>query len=532
MSAADRDPSERADVCVVGAGPAGALTAYWLAERGHGVVVLDAGPRFEFADRLGRMQRFQRPAFDWTDVWEMGGERDAYSSTGRLHYPLNTTRVKGVGGTTLHWLGLTPRLHEKDFEMESRYGLATDWPISYRDLRPYYAEAETEMGVSGAEDNPFAPPREEPFPMERFPPSYSDSLFGEACEELDIEMHSVPHARNSEPYDDRPGCQGYGTCAPVCPSGAKYDATVHVRKAEAAGARVIDRVPVQRLEHGPDGERVEAAVYATPDGTEHRQEARQFVIACGGIETPRLLLLSNSEAYPDGLANSSGTVGRYLMEHSFAGTDGLLMRDTNQHEIGFTTSECHQFYDHEEETPGSIKLEFFNDAGPSPVEVALGKGPWGDSLQSALEWELGNTLTVGALVEQLPDPTNRVTLDSSETDDHGNPAPEISWEVGDHAIAAMKRAHDLQRKILDRMGARITDQSDVHHPGPARHPMGTTRMGEDPAESVVDSRLRTHDLTNLTVASSSVFPTGGAMNPTLTIAALSLKAADHIHDDL
>ena len=145
----DRAPVPDADVCVVGAGPAGALVADRLATD-HEVVVLDAGPRFEFADRLGRMQRFQRPAFDWMDVWEMGGERDAYSSTGRLHYPLNTTRVKGVGGTTLHWLGLTPRLHEKDFEMESRYGLATDWPISYRDLRPYYAEAETEMGVSAS----------------------------------------------------------------------------------------------------------------------------------------------------------------------------------------------------------------------------------------------------------------------------------------------------------------------------------------------------------------------------------------------
>jgi choline dehydrogenase-like flavoprotein len=532
MSGADRGPSERADVCVVGAGPAGALTAYRLAERGHSVVVLDAGPRFEFADRLGRMQRFQRPAFDWTDVWEMGGDRDAYSSNGRLHYPLNTTRVKGIGGTTLHWLGLAPRFHEKDFEMESRYGLGTDWPISYRDLRPYYAEAEREIGVAGAQDNPFAPPRETSFPMKRFPLSHSDSLFGEACEDLGIEIHSVPHARNSEAYDGRPRCQGYGTCAPVCPSGAKYDATVHIRKAEAEGARVIDRAPVQRFGHGPAGERVEAAVYATPDGTEHRQEARQFVVACGGIETPRLLLLSKSDAHPDGLANSSGAVGRYLMEHSFAGTDGLLMQDTNQHEIGFITSESHQFYDHEETTPGSIKLEFFNDAGPPLVEVALGEGVWGDSLQNAIEGEFGNTLTVGALVEQLPDPTNRVTLDSSRTDDHGNPVPDISWDVGDHAVAAIERAHELQRRILNRMGARITGQSDPLRPGPARHPMGTTRMGADPAESVVDSRLRTHDLDNLSVASSSVFPTGGAMNPTLTIAALSLKAADNIHDDL
>ena len=529
---ATRTPSDRVDVCIVGSGPAGAVTAARLAARGHDVVVLEAGPRFDFADRQRRMERYLRPAHDWTDVWDMGGDRDAYTSSGNVDYPLNTTRVKGVGGTTLHWLGLTPRFHEKDFEMESRYGLGTDWPISYADLRPYYAAAESEMGVAGAEDNPFAPPREEPFPMERFPPSYSDSLFVEACEELDIAVHSVPQARNSEPYDGRSACQGWGTCAPVCPSGAKYDASVHVRKAETEGARVIDRAPVQRLEHGPAGERVEAAVYATPDGTEHRQEARQFVVACGGIETPRLLLLSQSEQYPDGLANSSGAVGRYLMEHAFAGTNALLIEETEQHKIGFITSECHQFYDHEEATPGSVKLEFFNYAGPSPLEAALGDGRWGTNLREAVDFEFGNHLQMGALVEQLPDPTNRVTLDPAETDDRGNPVPDVSWSVGDRVTASLEHAHSIQRRILSSMNTRITGQTDVYNPGAARHPAGTTRMGSDPEESVVDSRLRTHDLDNLTVASSSVFPTSGAMNPTLTIVALALKAVEHLHEDL
>lgn len=528
----DRTPSERVDVCVVGSGPAGALTAYNLASRGHGVVLLEAGERFDFADRRRRMEAFLRPGHDWLDVWNLGGERDAYSSSGSVHYPLNTTRVKGVGGTTLHWLGLVPRYHEKDFEMQTRYGLASDWPISYADLRPYYAEAERELGVAGATDNPFAPPREEDFPMEAFPPSYTDSLYGEACEVLDIEMHSVPNARNSEPFENRPTCQGYGTCVPVCPSGAKYDASVHVAKAEAAGAMVVDRVPVQRLEHDDAGERVEAAIYATPDGETHRQEARQFVVACGGIETPRLLLLSQSDAYPDGLANSSGAVGRYLMEHPFAGIGAVLDEDSRQHLIGFITSESHQFYDHEGKSPGSIKLEFFNDAGPAPVEAALSDGKWGDDLLESVRLDYGKHVSIGALVEQLPHPENRVTLDSSTTDDHGNPVPQIEWNLGSRAIETMGRAQEIQREILGEMGASVTWSSDVFNPRPAPHPMGTTRMGSDPAESVVDARCRAHDLSNLTIASSSVFTTGGAMNPTLTIAALSLKAAKHIDDDL
>ncbi|MEF8851227.1 MAG: GMC family oxidoreductase [Haloarculaceae archaeon] len=532
MSGTDRTPSERADVCVVGSGPAGALVAHSLAGRGHEVVVLEAGPRFDRERRQHQMAQFLRPAHDELEVWDMGGERDAYSSSGPLDYPLNETRVKGVGGTTLHWIGLVPRYHEKDFEMGSRYGLASDWPIGYADLGPYYAAAERELGVAGATDNPFEPPREEPFPMDAFPPSYADSLYGEACEELGIETHSVPHARNSEPYDDRAACQAYGTCDPVCPSGAKYDASVHVAKAEREGARVIDCAPVQRLVHGSDGEQVEAAVYATPDGETHRQTARQFVLAAGAVETPRLLFLSRSEQHPDGLANGSGAVGRYLMEHPFAGTEAVVPTDTRQHQVGFMTSESHQFYDHENDTPGSIKLEFMNSAGPSPVEVALGDGSWGDDLLTGVQLEFGNRAMVGALVEQLPDPTNRVTLDTSRTDDHGNPVPDIAWDVGDHAVATLRRAQAIQEEVIDEMEGRVTWSSNPRDPPPANHPMGTTRMGTDPAESVVDERLRTHDVANLTIASSSVFRTGGAMNPTLTIAALSLKAADHVHADL
>ncbi|MEF8852355.1 MAG: GMC family oxidoreductase [Haloarculaceae archaeon] len=528
----DRTPSDRVDVCVVGAGPAGAIAAARLAAAGHEVVLLDAGARVPPEERLRRMEYAQRPAHDWTDVWDMDAERDAYASTGDVDYPLNNTRVKGVGGTTLHWIGYTPRLHPKDFEMETRYGLAVDWPLSYADLRPYYAAAESEMGVAGAQDNPFAPPREESFPMDRFPPSHADTVLGEAAEAVGVEVHSVPQARNSEAYDGRSECVGYGTCHPVCPSGAKYDASVHVRKAEEDGARVIDRAPVQRLEHGPDGDRVTAAVYATPDGTEHRQAARQFVLAGGAIETPRLLLLSESEQYPDGLANSSGAVGRYLMDHLLYIVTGQLMEPTGQHQVGFSTTVTHQFYDHEDPTPGSYFVGFLNYAGPSPVEVALEDGRWGEDLPTALARAYGGHVGTEALVEQLPTPESRVTLSDTETDDHGNPAPEVHWTVGDHGVETGRDALARQREILNEAGARVGYSTPAAQPLSGSHPMGTTRMGTDPGASVVDPRLRTHDLENLTVASSSVFPTGGAMNPTLTIAALTLKAAEHVDADL
>jgi choline dehydrogenase-like flavoprotein len=523
---ADRTPVPDADVCVIGAGPAGALVADRLAAAGREVVILDAGPRFDERDRIERMERAIRPAYDRPDVWDVGGERDAHSASGEWFYPLNHARVKGIGGSTLHWQGMVMRLHEDDFDSASERGAGVDWPIDYEDLRPYYAEAEREMGVSGADDNPYGPPREEPFPNPPFPPSHSDSVFAEACETLGIDMHSVPNARNSEPYDGRGACVGYGTCQPVCPSGAKYDAGVHVRAAEQKGATVIDRATVAELDHGPD--RIEAARYATPDGEYHRQEADAFVLAAGGVETPRLLLLSESEHYPDGLANSSGLVGKYFMDHLFAGMGGRIDEETRQNHVGFLTSESHQFYDEADADVGPFKLEFFNYAGPSPVDQALRGDEWGDDLLDSLRDSYGTHVAVGALVEQLPREDSYVGLDPEETDHLGNPVPDVHWNVGDRALRTIERANEIQRSILEELDADIEWTAGPDSTGPAYHHTGTTRMGTDPAESVVTPDLRTHDLENCWIASSSAFPTGGAANPTLTIAALALRAAERV----
>ncbi len=539
----DRTPGERADVCIVGAGPAGALVAHHLARGGRDVVVLEAGPRFDPGDRTERMERSIRPAYGPESVWKMGGDRDAFSATGELYYPLNAARVKGVGGSSLHWQGMVMRLHESDFERHTQSGYGADWPIDYETLGPYYDRAERRLGVSGASDNPFAPPREEPHPLPAFPPSYSDSLFAGACERLGIATHSVPNARNSEAYDGRSPCVGYGTCQPVCPSGAKWSADHEIREAEAAGARVIDHAAVQRLVTDAGGDRVAAAVYATPDGVEHRQPARRFVLAAGGVETPRLLLLSRSADHPDGLANSSGLVGRYFTEHLFAGAGGRLDAPTRQNHVGFNTTESHQFYD----DPGagtdggvpasdadlaSIKLEFLNYAGPSPVEMALTGDDWGDALLARLREGYGTHVAVGALVEQTPTRENRVTLDPSRTDDHGNPVSDVRWSLDDRTRRTIARANEIQHAIVRELGADVEWTVGPETTGPAFHHMGTTRMGTDPTESVVDAHLVAHDVGNLSIASSSVFPTGGAMNPTLTIAALALRCAAHVDESL
>jgi choline dehydrogenase-like flavoprotein len=219
------------------------------------------------------------------------------------------------------------------------------------------------------------------------------------------------------------------------------------------------------------------------------------------------------------------------MDHLFAGMGGRLDADTRQHHVGFNTSESHQFYDDTEPING-VKLEFLNYAGPTPVGVALSDGTWGDDLQAAVAEAYGTHVGMGALVEQFPRRENRVTLDPSRTDDHGNPVPDVQWSLDERTKTALQRANRLQRRVLDELGATVEWRVGPENTGPAFHQMGTTRMGTDPDESVVDPGLRTHDLANLWLVGSSVFPTGGAMNPTLTIAALALRAADRIDADL
>lgn len=532
----DRSPSPRADVCVVGAGVAGATLAHELASEGYDVVVLDAGPRMDGTSRIDRMKRSLRPGDD-RDVWDMGGPRDEFSTSGEVEYLLNHKRVKGIGGTTLHWAGYTPRLHEKDFEMRSRFGLADDWPISYADVRPYYAAAERELGVAGADDNPFAPPRDAPYPLPAFPGGPTDDLFKDACAELGITMHSSPQARNSESYDGRSQCLGFSTCSPVCPSMAKYTGDVHVSKAERAGARVVDRAPVQRLETDDTGETVTGAVYNTPDATGHTQRARYFVVASGGVETPRLLLLSKSAAHPDGLANSSGSVGTYFTDHPTFSVTGLIEKPPDQEPIWWRAFESHQFYDHDEPTPGSFKLGFGQSSPVAPLDALNGglTDPFFGGAYTIDEfrrehenegryWEV----RVSGSVEMLPDDRNQISLDPAKTDDHGNPVPDVRLQLGDRARETIDAAGAIGERILRTMGAKDVRVRPPEQTYWAAHHLGTTRMGTDPAESVVTPELRAHDVRNLYVSSSSVFVTGGAMNPTLTIVALSLRLADHL----
>jgi choline dehydrogenase-like flavoprotein len=520
---------ETPDVCIVGAGLVGGLMAYELARRGLKVLVLEAGPRYNLQERTAYMQDLVMGRIRGHAYASNLPERDVYSNAGEVKYPVNNLRVKAVGGSTLHWGGQTLRFLESDFRLKTLYGIAEDWPIDYDELEPFYTKAERALGVAGAADSPFASWRSADFPLPVFPFSAGDKLFQNACQKLGIVVHSIPWARNSIPYQNRPACAAFATCNTygVCPIAAQYTSESHLELAVATGnAKVIANASVVRLLTDRQ-KRVTGAVYMSHDKKESEQKARIFVLAAHTVETARLLLLSESSQFPHGLANGSGMAGKNFMEHPAIGVSGILKQKVFPYRIGFPTAESLQFCNpkNRHERAG-IKLEFHNYRGPTPFGIAASSGNWGKVLVDEVRESFGRQITVEASIEQLPDPGNTVTLDPALRDYFGDPAPRITYSLGAYEKTSGDAAIKLAREILNTVGVeRIEDE--VQH-GFSAHPMGTCRMGNDPAASVVDRDLRAHEVPNLYVVGSSVFVTGSSLQPSLTIAALAIRAAAHI----
>ncbi len=513
-----------ADVCVVGAGVAGALAAWYLAEAGHDVVMLDTGPRFTYPD-MERYARLQRGGDPWPWYRE---ERDHYEDNARPSLGLNRNRIKAVGGTTLHWNGNAQRLQPGDFRMQSAHGVAVDWPLDYEEIEPWYMEAERQLGVSGG-DAPGHPPRSGPFPLPAFDISYAEREFiVPAFEALGLPIGANTVAINSRPHDGRPPCAVFSTCIPMCPIGARYSALHHVDRAETTGRlEVRPEAHVRRLV--TDGRRRVARVrYVDRNGLDREQSARCFVLAGGGVEIPRLLLLSASTDYPDGLANSSGMVGRNYMSHPRIIVKGRLPEKLGPHRNGYHTTNCWALYQHELlPDTGNIMLSPDPNAGEHPSEIASKSKLWGVDLLSHVREQHGQHLDIHVKGDMLPLPENRVRLSRRAQDNFGDPIPVVDMRFSDFDRRALDMGAGVAHRIFEQLRARDVHQSD--YGCIQNHLMGATRMGHDAAASVCDRWGRCHDLDNLYIAGSSLFPTAGCSSPTLTIAALSLRTADYLH---
>ena len=510
-------------MCIVGAGAAGGIMALELARRGVSVGVLESGPRHDFARRPERVRRLLRGEDPWATA--IPG-LDAYTAGDKAPDPLERNRVRGVGGSSLHWEGYALRMHADDFRMRTLHGVADDWPLGYGELEPYYAKAEAALGIAGAADDPWASPRSSPFPLPAFPFSYTDGLFERASRTVGVRIHHLSQARNSIPYGGRAQCRACATCQ-VCPTGAKASVDLtHIPRAEATGlAHVLAGATALRLALGAGG-RVSHVVYAGPDRREHRMAARVFVLAAGAVENPRLLLLSATRDQPRGIGNGSGSLGRYFMSHPVIDVTGRLNRPSFPHRVGFSTAMSRQFaVGGARSRRGAFLLEFLNTAGPVPAAIAAASNERGAALRAHVRAEYGRTVGVRIYGEPLPHRDSSVTLDLKAVDYFGNPAPHVTPIVHAYERDGLMEAQGVVIDILRAMGAGAIAPGPLHFSG---HQIGTHRMGADPASSVVNADLRSHEIPNLYLVGSGSFVTAAASHPTLTIAALAIRAAEHI----
>jgi choline dehydrogenase-like flavoprotein len=525
-----------ADVVIVGSGVAGALCAYRLARQGVKVLVLEAGPRiqrdevirgFQTSPYLDLSAGYPNP--DWAPRPDWGNVSDPYiEQTGGAVNRMEYLRV--VGGTTWCWSGSALRLRPEDLRLASLYQVGVDWPISYDTLESDYAEAEQELGVAGDAAADPGLPRSTPFPMPPMPPSFAEKWVAARLRAIGLSFITRPTARNTVPYDGRGQCAGFGTCSPICPTGAQYSAMVHLHKAEQLGARVLENCRVDRLFTAAAG-LIQSVAFSRPDGSTGTANGTLFVIAANGIETPRLLLMSASERHPQGLANSSGQVGRNYMDHP-----GLSIRMNLPDAVysgrgPVTTQQCLEYCagDFRRSHAGWL-MDTNNTLDLHQLvlkEIDRGLKP--PALDDAIQERAQRQFQIDAHMEQLPQANNRITLDWAQRDRAGQPKIRLNFAYGDYEEAGFARIRDIFRLIGLTLGARdmLISEPFAHH-----HLMGATRMGSDPRQSVADSHGRSHDHPNLYLAGSSLFPTGGTANPTLTIAALALRTARAMHKQL
>jgi choline dehydrogenase-like flavoprotein len=505
------------DVCVIGGGISAAMLAEKLSELkpGLSITVVEAGQKiFDFENRA----KYRERSLDYGENAWPGDFIDDQAGAGVI------SRTMAVGGSALHWGGVTNRFSEEDLTLKSRYGLAADWPLAWADLERHYCEAERRLGVSGEPGPLVEDKRSEPYPMAPMPLSYNLVVLKEWAEKSGIPFQGTPQAKNTQPYGGRSQCLRCNTCE-ICPTGARYSPDFTVKQLLAAKKITLhDQTLVRRLVAAPDGRRiVSATAVSRANGLEMEYRAKTFVLASGYAWSPHLLLLS-------GVANSSGLVGKYMTGHAFIGAqielDATLFPGMNeQHSLisrrFFRCAASSPFVRHD------LRV-WESSAGRDPrLKDAGGKLLLGDALLQ--DWRARTArgaARVRAYYDVHPSADSTLTLDPSKKNRWGDPLPQIRHALDDatKSRAAATREHILGvfNQLAKANNGRVFNVSEGNY---LDHPAGGCRMGTDPATSVCDSSGRAHDHDNLFVVGSPTLPTGGCTNATLTFVALTLGSA-------
>ena len=509
------DFSDDAVVVIIGSGAGGGTLANELCQKGIKVVVLEAGAMQSSGSFINdEWKSFSQIA--WLDARTTSGTwRVAKDFAG-----LPSWICKTVGGTTTHWAGASLRLQAHEFKARTTYGgLAganlMDWPLTLKDLEPYYDRAEDKMGVTRTHGIPGLPGN-----------NNFKVLYAGATKLGYKEVHTGNMAINSQPRDGRSRCLQLGFCFQGCKTGAKWSTLyTELPKAEATG--LMDLRPeshVTRIEHDAKG-RANAVIYFDKDGKEQRQKARIVCVAGNSIETPRLLLLSASSMFKDGLANSSGQVGRNYMRHLTGSVYGMFKNPVHMYRgttmAGIVRDEA--VHDPRRGFVGGYELETLSLGVPF-MAAFLNPGGWGAEFAEYMDnyARLAGMWIVG---EDMPRETNRVTLNSAVKDRWGSPVPNVHYDDHPNDLAMREHAFRQGQRVYEAAGAIKSYRTP---PYPSTHNLGTCRMGASAADSVCNAYGQTHDVSNLFISDGSQFTTGGAENPTLTIVTLAIRQAEYI----
>ncbi|MBK1627908.1 GMC family oxidoreductase, partial [Afifella marina] len=508
------DKNDDSVVVIIGSGAGGGTLGTQLALKGIDTVILEAGSRHETWDFINdEWDSFSQLA--WKDKRLTSGDWRVAKDFPNLPAWI----VKAVGGSSVHWAGASLRFQEHEFKTKTHYGeiegaTLLDWPIDLEEMEPWYAMAEDRMGVTRTNGIP------------GLPGNNNFKVLEAGARKIGYkEVHTGRMAINSEPRDGRASCLQIGFCFQGCKSGAKWSTLVaEIPKGEATGKlEVRPDCQVLRIEHNDEG-RVTGVVYADKEGREQRQKARIVCVAGNSIESPRLLLNSHSSKFPDGLANSSGEVGRNYMRHTTGSVYAIFDKPVHMYRgttmAGIVRDEAK--HDTSRGFAGGYEFETLSLGLPF-MAAFLDPGKWGRDFASAMDG-YRNMAGIWIVGEDMPRAENRVTL-SDETDDFGMPIPDVHFDDHPNDNAMRQHAYTQGSAIYDAVGAVRT----IHTPPyPSTHNLGTNRMSEKARDGVVNRYGQTHDIDNLFVSDGSQFTTGAAENPTLTIVALALRQADHI----
>ena len=517
-----------ADVLVIGSGGAGAALCKRLADRNVSVVCLEQG------DWVNRA-RLPKAHLDW----EVRGRRfwaanpnvrrwpADYPVASEGENPVDVYLYNAVGGSTVGFAGNYWRLAPSDFRVRTLDGVGVDWPLTYQDLAPYYSLNESEVGVAGLAGDPCGPSRD-PLPLPPAPLGRPGELLVDAYEKLGWYWWPTEQAIVTMPYRGRAACDNRGWCPFGCPHGSLSTADVtYWPRALENGVELRTNARVREIQVGPDG-RALGALYYDAEGVIREVRAAVVVVACGGLGTPRLLLLSASPQHPDGLANSSGLVGSNLMVHVQSFAVGLFDDPVDgwNGTWGGTVS-TRQFYETDLARGYARGYIMSGCRGWSPLNLALQIAPWGSGHHAALDQRINHEIVMYLCGEDLPEATNRVELDEEHLDGFGMPGVRTHYTLSENSRRLGDDMIRHGRQVLEAAGA-VSVRDFGLSPIWGWHLLGTALMGSNAQSSVVDGFNRAHDVPNLFVVDGSSLPTGGGVNPTSTIQALALRCADHI----